>query len=66
MYALYDIATVSSSKTVSLRVPEDLLSKIDRLAQEKYKSHKGVPNRSLGEHPRFAMSKSTQAIASLR
>lgn len=38
---------MANSKTISVRVPEDLLSKIDRLAQEKYKSHKGVPNRSL-------------------
>jgi metal-responsive CopG/Arc/MetJ family transcriptional regulator len=38
---------MANSKTISVRVPEDLLSKIDHLAQEKYKSHKGVPNRSL-------------------
>ena len=38
---------MSNSRTISLRIPDDLLSKIDRLADEKYKSHKGTPNRSL-------------------
>ena len=38
---------MSNSRTISLRIPDDLLSKIDRLAEEKYKSHKGTPNRSL-------------------
>jgi metal-responsive CopG/Arc/MetJ family transcriptional regulator len=38
---------MSNSKAISIRIPDELLSKIDRLAQEKYKSHKGTPNRSL-------------------
>lgn len=38
---------MSNSRTISLRIPDDLLSKIDRLAEERYKSHKGTPNRSL-------------------
>ena len=38
---------MANSKTVSLRIPSELLGKIDQLAEEKYSSHKGVPNRSL-------------------
>ncbi len=38
---------MTNSKTISLRIPSELLSKIDRLAEEKHSSHKGVPNRSL-------------------
>ena len=38
---------MTNSKTVSLRIPSELLTKIDQLAEEKYSSHKGVPNRSL-------------------
>ena len=38
---------MSESKTISLRIPENILTEIDRIAQEKYKSHKGTPNRSL-------------------
>ena len=38
---------MAESKASSIRVPDILLEKIDRLAEEKYKSHKGTPNRSL-------------------
>jgi hypothetical protein len=38
---------MAESKAISIRVPDILLEKIDRLANEKYKSHKGTPNRSL-------------------
>ena len=38
---------MSESKAVSIRIPDELLAKVDRLAEEKYKSHKGTPNRSL-------------------
>jgi metal-responsive CopG/Arc/MetJ family transcriptional regulator len=38
---------MSESKTISLRIPENILTEIDRIAQERYKSHKGTPNRSL-------------------
>jgi metal-responsive CopG/Arc/MetJ family transcriptional regulator len=38
---------MANSKAISIRVPDELLEKIDRLAEEKYKSHKGTPNRSL-------------------
>jgi hypothetical protein len=38
---------MAESKAISIRVPDLLLKKIDRLAEEKYKSHKGTPNRSL-------------------
>lgn len=38
---------MANSKAISVRIPDELLSKIDLLAQEKYKSHKGTPNRSL-------------------
>jgi metal-responsive CopG/Arc/MetJ family transcriptional regulator len=38
---------MANSKAVSIRIPDELLEKIDRLAEEKYKSHKGTPNRSL-------------------
>jgi predicted DNA-binding protein len=38
---------MSNSKAVSIRIPDELLAKIDKLAEEKYKSHKGTPNRSL-------------------
>lgn len=37
---------MANSRTISLRVPDDLLLKIDCLAEQKYKSHKGNPNRS--------------------
>lgn len=38
---------MANSKAISIRIPDELLGKIDRLADEKYKSHKGTPNRSL-------------------
>jgi metal-responsive CopG/Arc/MetJ family transcriptional regulator len=38
---------MANSKAISIRIPDELLEKIDRLAEEKYKSHKGTPNRSL-------------------
>lgn len=38
---------MANSKAISIRVPDELLEKIDRIAEEKYKSHKGTPNRSL-------------------
>ena len=38
---------MANSKAISIRVPDELLEKIDQLAEEKYKSHKGTPNRSL-------------------
>ena len=38
---------MANSKAISIRVPDELLGKIDQLAEEKYKSHKGTPNRSL-------------------
>jgi predicted transcriptional regulator len=38
---------MANSRAVSLRIPDELLEKIDRLANEKYKSHRGTPNRSL-------------------
>jgi predicted DNA-binding protein len=38
---------MANSKAISIRVPGELLEKIDLLAEEKYKSHKGTPNRSL-------------------
>ena len=38
---------MSNSKAISFRVPNELLVKIDKLAEEKYKSHNGTANRSL-------------------
>ena len=38
---------MANSKAISIRVPDELLEKIDLLAEGKYKSHKGTPNRSL-------------------
>jgi metal-responsive CopG/Arc/MetJ family transcriptional regulator len=38
---------MANSKAISIRIPDELLGKIDLLAEEKYKSHKGTPNRSL-------------------
>jgi metal-responsive CopG/Arc/MetJ family transcriptional regulator len=38
---------MANSKAISIRVPDELLEKIDRLAEKKYTSHKGTPNRSL-------------------
>jgi predicted DNA-binding protein len=38
---------MANSKAISIRVPDELLEKIDLLAEKKYKSHKGTPNRSL-------------------
>lgn len=38
---------MANSKAISIRIPDELLEKIDSLAEEKYKSHKGTPNRSL-------------------
>jgi predicted DNA-binding protein len=38
---------MANSKAISIRIPDELLEKIDLLAGEKYKSHKGTPNRSL-------------------
>jgi metal-responsive CopG/Arc/MetJ family transcriptional regulator len=38
---------MANSKPISIRIPDELLEKIDLLAEEKYKSHKGTPNRSL-------------------
>jgi metal-responsive CopG/Arc/MetJ family transcriptional regulator len=43
----FKVKRMSESKTISLRIPENILTEIDRIAQEKYKSHKGTPNRSL-------------------
>lgn len=40
-------SVMGNSKAISVRIPDELLEKIDRLAEEKYKSHKGTPNRSL-------------------
>jgi metal-responsive CopG/Arc/MetJ family transcriptional regulator len=38
---------MANSKAISIRIPDELLEKIDLLAEQKYKSHKGTPNRSL-------------------
>ena len=38
---------MADSKAVSIRIPDYLLVKIDKLAEEKYTSIKGKPNRSL-------------------
>lgn len=38
---------MADSKAVSIRIPDELLAKIDKLAEEKYTSIKGKPNRSL-------------------
>jgi hypothetical protein len=38
---------MANSKAISIRIPDQLLGKIDKLAEEKYKSHKGTANRSL-------------------
>jgi predicted DNA-binding protein len=38
---------MANSKAISIRIPDELLEKIDLLAEDKYKSHKGTPNRSL-------------------
>ncbi len=38
---------MANSKAISIRIPDELLEKIDLLAEEKYKSHRGTPNRSL-------------------
>jgi hypothetical protein len=38
---------MADSKAVSIRIPDDILAKIDKLAEEKYTSIKGKPNRSL-------------------
>lgn len=38
---------MANSKVVGIRIPDELLEKIDRLAEEKYTSHRGTPNRSL-------------------
>lgn len=38
---------MANSKAISIRIPDELLDKIDLLAEEKHKSHKGTPNRSL-------------------
>jgi metal-responsive CopG/Arc/MetJ family transcriptional regulator len=38
---------MADSKAVSIRIPDELLAKIDDLAERKYKSIKGKPNRSL-------------------
>lgn len=38
---------MTNSKAISIRIPDELLAKIDKLAEENYKSHKGTPNRSL-------------------
>jgi predicted DNA-binding protein len=37
---------MANSKAISIRVHDELLDKIDKLAEEKYKSRKGTPNRS--------------------
>jgi|GEM_PF-2770197 len=37
----------NESPAVSIRIPREILAKIDKLAEEKYRSHKGTPNRSL-------------------
>lgn len=38
---------MADSKAVSIRIPDELLAKIDDLAERNYKSIKGKPNRSL-------------------
>jgi predicted DNA-binding protein len=38
---------MADSKAVSIRIPDELLAKIDKLAEEKYTSIKGKPNRSI-------------------
>lgn len=38
---------MANSKVVGIRIPDELLEKIDRLAEKKYISHRGTPNRSL-------------------
>lgn len=38
---------MADSKAVSIRIPDELLAKVDDLAEKKYKSIKGKPNRSL-------------------
>jgi metal-responsive CopG/Arc/MetJ family transcriptional regulator len=38
---------MGESKAVSIRIPDDILAKVDKLAEEKYTSIKGKPNRSL-------------------
>jgi predicted DNA-binding protein len=38
---------MADSKAVSIRIPDELLAKIDDLAERKYRSIKGKPNRSL-------------------
>jgi metal-responsive CopG/Arc/MetJ family transcriptional regulator len=37
---------MANSKAISIRVHDELLDKIDKLAEDKYKSRKGIPNRS--------------------
>lgn len=38
---------MSNSKSISLRIPDELLAKIDAKAEQEYTSIKGTPNRSL-------------------
>jgi metal-responsive CopG/Arc/MetJ family transcriptional regulator len=38
---------MANSKAISVRIPDEYLVKIDKLAERKYKSIKGTPNRSL-------------------
>jgi metal-responsive CopG/Arc/MetJ family transcriptional regulator len=38
---------MGDSKAVSIRIPDELLARIDEIAEKEYKSHKGKPNRSL-------------------
>lgn len=37
---------MANSKAVSIRIPDEILSKIDQRAERQYKSHRGIPNRS--------------------
>lgn len=37
---------MANSKVVGIRIPDELLKKIDRLAEKEYTSHRGIPNRS--------------------
>jgi metal-responsive CopG/Arc/MetJ family transcriptional regulator len=44
---LADTVYMANSKAISIRIPDQLLGKIDQLAEEKHKSHKGAANRTL-------------------
>lgn len=38
---------VGNSKTISIRVPDELLARIDAVVSDRYTTHKGTTNRSL-------------------